>query len=253
MRHFIRKMLHPQPKLAWFGRTDTGRVRSHNEDAFCILEDRRLLLVADGMGGHQAGEVASRLAVDFLAELFSPEQVAKCLGNPQEIRHLLVRGLRQVNEEVIAKAQGDESLRGMGCTLLAGLFDSDTLHTCHVGDTRCYQKTDKGLQQITTDHTAVAARREPARIPGAQPSSRRVLTKAIGFPFSEDPEYHELRLNDGDRLLFCSDGLWSMLPPGRIETIMAEAAAPEQACDRLVEAANEAGGRDNITAVIVFL
>lgn len=250
MLQLIRKIFYPQPKLTWFGRTDTGRVRSHNEDAFCILKDRRLLLVADGMGGHNAGEVASRLAVDFLAERFSPQQVGRCLGNAQGIRHLLLQGLRQANEAVIAEAQGKESLQGMGCTLLAGLLDRKTLHLCHVGDTRCYRAGNDGLQQITTDHTMAAAW-EGSR--NGQPPPRHVITRAIGFPFAEDPEYHELRLATGDRLLFCSDGLWSMLPSSQLEAILAGAATPEQACDRLIEAANEAGGRDNITTVVVFV
>jgi protein phosphatase len=136
---------------------------------------------------------------------------------------------------------------------LAGLIDRNTLHTCHVGDTRCYQAGKDGLRQITTDHTMVAACGAAAATSGKPPPSRHVITRAIGFPFAEDPEYHELRLAAGDRLLFCSDGLWSMLAAGRLETILAAAAGPEQACDRLVTAANEAGGRDNITAVVVFV
>ncbi|MDA8164635.1 MAG: protein phosphatase 2C domain-containing protein [Desulfobacteraceae bacterium] len=252
MRRLLGNLLHPQPQLRWFGRTDTGRVRDHNEDAFCILEDRRLLLVADGMGGHNAGEVASRLALELLVKRLSPGEVRKCLGNPHRIRHLLVSGFRQANQEVRAAGEGEESLRGMGCTLLAGLFDREILHTCHVGDTRCYRMETGGLRQVTADHSVAACPGSGTAHEGAAPS-RHVITRAIGFPWGEDPEYHAFRLAPGERLLFCSDGLWSMVALPRLEAILAGAASPEQACDHLVAAANEAGGRDNITAVVVFV
>jgi PPM family protein phosphatase len=250
MWFLLRKLLNPQPELSWFGCTDTGRARSHNEDAHRVLAAGRLLVVADGMGGHNAGETASRLAVDSLAEFFSPATIDKSLGNPQEARHLLVTAVRQANETVINQAHADASLAGMGCTLLVGLIDRNILHTCHVGDTRCYRAAGKKLQQITSDHSAMAPTNTGSGN-GGRP--RLVLTRVVGFPFQEDPEYHETRLAAGDRLLFCSDGLWSMLPDPRLYAILQEASHPEAACRALIEGANAAGGRDNITAVVVFV
>jgi PPM family protein phosphatase len=252
MRHLLKKLLRLRVRISSSGRTDPGMVRKQNEDAFCILDEGRLLLVADGMGGHNGGETASRLAIESLTTYFSPEMIARSFGNQQEARHLLITGLRLANEAVMKGAQADESLRGMGCTLLAGLIDHDLLHTCHVGDTRCYRSTTSGLRQITSDHATLTAYRRP-RVGNGQAAERRVLTRAIGFPFHEDPEYSQTDLLAGDRLLFCSDGLWSMLSEAELQAILNEAPSAERAGDNLIEAANQAGGRDNITAVVVFV
>ncbi|MCP4628034.1 MAG: serine/threonine-protein phosphatase [bacterium] len=237
------------------GRTDTGRVRSHNEDNFCILADRQVFVVADGMGGHNAGEVASQVAIETLSDYLSKKAIRKIKGNREEIRHFLIKGFHDTNDVVMKMAQEDESRNGMGCTLVTGLIDGDWLHTCHVGDARCYMADKQGLEQLTSDHSVIAAYEEKA---GAGDTTeqkrppRQVITRAIGFPFSEDPEYHCRALRPGNRLLLCSDGLWSMVDDKQIHDILISAEATEQASDTLVQKANEAGGTDNITAVVIF-
>ncbi|MEW6593246.1 MAG: protein phosphatase 2C domain-containing protein [Thermodesulfobacteriota bacterium] len=231
-----------------FGRTDTGRVRDHNEDSFAILADRGLYLVADGMGGHNAGEVASRLAIEALIEYLAPARIRQMRGHDEETRHSMIAGLHAANRVVMEAAEREPACRGMGCTLVAAFLDDSTLHTCHVGDARCYVMDSAAFTQITTDHTGMTY--QP---PGAseQPRSRPVVTMAIGFAFQQDPEYHRLVLQPHQRVLLCSDGLWSMVAHAELHAILRGAASPEEACATLVERANIAGGRDNITAVVI--
>jgi len=250
----LTRMFGIKPKeLTVFGRTDTGRVRDHNEDSFCILGRRNLFIVADGMGGHNAGEVASRVAIEALVDFFSVPQIRKMRGNKEEIRHSMIAGFRYANNIVMEKASASSKLKGMGCTLVATLVDDGLLHTCHVGDARCYLKSDKGLAQITTDHTGVTHyQRTSGTGTSEPPQPRNVVTMAIGFPFPQDPEYNCNQLRPGDEILLCSDGLWSMLDDFRINQILTTAKSPEEACDQLIIQANEEGGKDNITALLIY-
>jgi len=237
------------------GRTDTGRVRSQNEDYFCVLNDRNVFIVADGMGGHNAGEVASQMAIETMSDYVSKEAIRRIKGNREEIRHFLIKGLHHTNDVVMEMAQEDESKNGMGCTLVSGMIDGALLHTCHVGDARCYVTDKQGIEQLTTDHSVIAAYEESAGAgsdndPKRPP--RQAITRAIGFPFPEDPEYHCREIHRGDRLLLCSDGLWSMVDDSQIYEIISSSETTEQASDRLIQKANEAGGTDNITAVVIF-
>jgi len=253
MFDFLRKFFRLTPRpLAFSGRTDTGRVRSHNEDSFAALGNRRVFIVADGMGGHNAGEVASRLAIESFLDFLSEERIRGSQGRDSAIREMLLAAFHHANEAVMARAATDEELQGMGCTMVACLLDGDRLHTCHAGDARCYLANRRKLIQITTDHTAVIPGLRNGE-PGAEKKRlRHVVTMAMGFAFPEEPEYHKNILRPGDRVLLCSDGLWNMVDPIRIEQILVDAAAPEEACALLVNAANEQGGRDNITALAIF-
>ncbi len=243
----------PPRELSVFGRTDTGKVREHNEDSFSILSRRNLFIVADGMGGHNAGEVASRVAIEALVEFFSEQQLHRMRGNKEEIRHSLIAGFRHANNFVMEKASASSKLTGMGCTLVAVIVDKGLLHTCHVGDARCYIKNDQGIEQITTDHTGVTLFQKTTGTGTVENMpSRNVVTMAIGFPFPQDPEYNCNSLKQKDKVLLCSDGLWSMLDDYRINEILTAAPTPEHACDELVLQANAEGGKDNITALVIY-
>jgi protein phosphatase len=253
MFDFLKKICKNKPRaISFHGRTDTGMVRDHNEDSFCSLRNRRLFVVADGMGGHRAGEVASRLAIESLLEFLSEEKIREIRGNDQEIRQNMLAAFKHANETVMAKAAADETMQGMGCTMVACLLDENRLHTCHVGDARCYLAEKSRLQQITTDHTTMTyiqktdANHKVIQVP------RHVVTRAIGFHSPEGPEYHQNILRPGSRILLCSDGLWNMIDHTRIEQILLNAPTPEKASEALVTAANEQGGRDNITALAIF-
>ncbi len=222
------------------GRTDAGRIRPGNEDSFALLGDRRLFLVADGMGGHRAGEVASRLAIETVAGQAERQDIDALAGDPLAAEHFLARAFRAANEAVAAEAARDEARRNMGTTLLAALLPGSHLHTAHLGDSRCYLMASGRLQQVTTDHSGA-------------PELPNVLTRAVGIGPAGDPEYHCLPIRKGDRILLCTDGLWNMVGDAAIAAILAAAATPDAACEHLVEAANRAGGRDNITVVCIFV
>ncbi|MFH1021723.1 MAG: protein phosphatase 2C domain-containing protein, partial [Pseudomonadota bacterium] len=250
---FLKKICKSEPRaISFFGRTDTGMVRDHNEDSFCSLRNRRLFVVADGMGGHNAGEVASRLAIESLLEFLSEEKIREIRGNDHEIHQSMLAAFAHANQTVMAKAAADETMQGMGCTMVACLLDENRLHTCHVGDARCYFSENGSLKQITTDHTTVTyihrtdADNNKIQIP------RHVVTRAIGFHSHDGPEYHKNILQPKSRVLLCSDGLWNMVDHIRIEQILLNAPTPEKASENLVAAANEQGGRDNITALVIF-
>lgn len=253
MLNFIKKIFtRKQRNLSFYGRTDTGMVRDHNEDSFCSLGNRRLFVVTDGMGGHNAGEVASELAINAMLEFLSEEKILEIKGDDQEIHHCLLAAFDHANQTVMTRAATDETTQGMGCTMVACLVDGNQLHTCHVGDARCYLFQKGNLKQITTDHTAVTYIHKTDADHNDIEVPRPVVTRAIGFNFTEGPEYHKNILTPGAKVLLCSDGLWNMVDNTRIEQILLNASTPENAGESLVTAANEQGGRDNITALVIF-
>ena len=158
----------------------------------------------------------------------------------------------------MAQAAANEKQKGMGCTFIIGYLSGTSLHTCHVGDVRAYLGRNGRLEQLTTDHTYAAeferrVEEEPDLEGTMQAPARNIVSRAVGFPFTEGPEYHCTPLDHGDRILLCSDGLWSMLDDHGMYGVLMESVGPEQACDALIEQANLAGGKDNITAVVAFV
>lgn len=236
------------------GRTDQGLLRKQNEDAFHIMNNRRIFLVADGMGGHNAGEVASKAAIEALVDYFTKIPGRRLKNSAESIQHALITGFRQANAVVINKALADQNLQGMGCTLVACLIDDDVLHCCHVGDARCYLAQPDTMIQITHDHTILAAIKQDHSIDQTNEivlPKRHVVTRAIGYIFKEDPEYNRYPIKKGDRILLCSDGLWSMLTDTEIHQILMSTLSPQAMAEQLINRANEEGGKDNITAVVI--
>jgi serine/threonine protein phosphatase PrpC len=219
-------------------RTDVGRVREGNEDSYMVHEP--LFAVADGMGGHQGGEVASKLALDTLLE--ATDGVA------------LAQAVQDANRAVFERAGSDPALAGMGTTLTAFLADGDTLRLAHVGDSRAYLLRGGELRRITTDHTVVEGLVEKGELTPQEASihpQRSILTRAVGVEGDVQVDQASLDLRPGDRLLLCSDGLTGMIEDDHINRILEERPDPQAAADALVEAANEAGGQDNVTAVVI--
>ena len=212
-------------------------------------------MVADGMGGHNAGEIASSATVKIISDHFTVARLATMQGNPQESRHSLVKSFEEANAVVSAMAAEKDEWQGMGSTLVVAYIDDSTLHLCHVGDARCYLVSEGVLRKLTTDHTTLAEMRGEHSKPGeqsAQHESRHVVTRVIGYPFPEPPEYNSCQLRDGDRLLLCTDGLWSMVAEKTLAGVIATAQTPGDAVNHLIDLANQAGGPDNITGVAIF-
>ena len=228
-------------------RTDVGRVREGNEDSFMVHEP--LFAVADGMGGHQGGEVASNLALRSL------EPLAEEPPPDGDKAPRLADVVREANRTVLTKASGDPSLAGMGTTLTVVLAGKGSrIHLAHVGDSRAYLLRGTEFTQLTRDQTVVQRLVDEGRITPEEAEihpQRSILTNALGVDREIQVDEASYELTVGDRLLLCSDGLSGMVPEEEIKRILVEHEDPQEACDVLVRAANEAGGQDNITAVIL--
>ncbi len=230
-------------KLVAAGVTDVGRVREGNEDGF-LDESLRLgvVAVADGMGGHRAGEVASATALESL-------RAAIADGRP--LRDAIV----DANDAVLEKSVSDQQLRGMGTTLTAGTLGTDgNLVIGHVGDSRAYLFHDGELTQITDDHSLVEEMVRTGELTPEQAEShpqRSIITRALGIDPEVEVDVYPVQLGVGDRVLLCSDGLTTMVRSEDIAGILEREPDPERAAQLLVDAANAAGGEDNITAVVV--
>jgi serine/threonine protein phosphatase PrpC len=221
-------------------RSDVGRVRPGNEDAFVVADDLHLIAVADGMGGHQAGEVASEMAIALLLE---GAHRGDSIGD----------AIAGANDAVFAKASEDLSLRGMGTTITAAIVDGDALRIGHVGDSRAYLLRAGALRQLTTDHSVIAELIAAGELTEEQAQvdpRRAMITRALGIDSAVAVDVFTVDLAPGDRLLLCSDGLTTMVSDSAIAEILAEADALDDAADALVDAANAAGGADNITVVV---
>ena len=236
-------------RLSTFAGSDVGRTRSGNEDSyFC---GRTVFAVADGLGGHQGGEVASALAVEPLAALDG-----RAPADPAEAAEALAEAVRQAHPASIDRATGDPELWGMGTTLTAAAVAGDHhLQLAHVGDSRAYLFRDGSLEQLTTDHTVVGELVRRGRLTPEQAAihpERSILTRAVGL----DPRVpvdtpDPLDLAPGDQVLLCSDGLTEVVPDVTLAQLLAADPDGEATCRSLIDAANSAGGPDNITVVLL--
>jgi protein phosphatase len=222
-------------------RTDTGRQRQANEDSF--FAGSQLFAVADGMGGAQAGEVASRIA----AESFEPAI------RGDESGEAYLRSIAETaNRRIHSIAQRDSTRSGMGTTLTAALVEDDEVSIAHVGDSRAYVYRDGNLRLLTSDHSLVEELRRQGRLTDEQAEDhpqRSIITRALGPEDAVEVDTMTFSARPGDVFLLCSDGLTTMIKDDRIAEILATADDLDAAVDQLVREANEAGGRDNITAV----
>jgi serine/threonine protein phosphatase PrpC len=220
--------------------TDIGRVRERNEDSFLV--EPPLYAVADGMGGARGGAVASSLALDTVEELLRGGKAS------------LAEMIRSANRAVFERSISDRKVSGMGTTLTATTVDEQGAHLGHVGDSRAYLLRAGALRQLTDDHTLVNRMVKAGEITPAEAGThphRNVLTRSIGTEPEVVVDENDVPLIDGDRLLLCSDGLTGMVTEPQIQAILETTPDPQEAADRLIKAANRAGGIDNITVVIL--
>ena len=234
------------PQVTAHGRSDVGRVRSGNEDA--LLIGRNVFAVADGMGGHRGGEVASAAALDPLRQLDG-----RRFADPDEAASALAGAVVTANATVSRRSQDESDLAGMGTTLTGVLVDGRDAHLVHVGDSRAYLARGDRFVQLTADHTLVQTLIDQGRITPDQVAThphRSVITRAIGVADDVEVDSLQLTLRDGDRLVLCSDGLSGVVDDATIARVLHEH-GPAATPDRLVGLANEAGGPDNITVLVI--
>jgi protein phosphatase len=245
-----------------FGRTDVGRRRKVNEDSFLVAPDAHLFAVCDGMGGHNAGEVASRIAIETLADFVEKSGVEKEITWPWGLEpelsleaNRLKTAVRLANSQVFQTADSREELMGMGTTVVAALLSGHVMTVCSAGDSRCYLVRDEKLQQLTQDDSWVSAAVGEGILNSDDVERhplRNVITKAVGARDSIDLEVLEETLQPGDLVLLCSDGLHGMVNDQEIaRLILSGQGSLEDLSQSLVDAANEAGGRDNVTVVLL--
>jgi PPM family protein phosphatase len=223
-------------------RTDTGLVRTNNEDSYFTDAAGGLAIVADGMGGHAGGEVASKIAVDTISEGLKPETSFWPFGRTQRERTRLFDAIRLANRRVRDAAAMDGALAGMGTTVVVLWICGRRAHVAHVGDSRIYRYRNGGLVQLTRDHSW----------PSEDGAMRNVLTRAIGAEDGVEIDHRLLDVAAGDIFLLCSDGLTRPVADETIVQTLRESPNGEQASARLVDLAKEKGAPDNVTVVLVY-
>lgn len=233
--------------------THIGCVRQTNEDSGRIQRYENgwiLAVVADGMGGHQAGDVASQMAVDIICD--SLKELTEN-STPNELQQRLNEAIQLANEQILTYAQEHEECRGMGTTVVIALMNSQLGVLAHIGDSRIYRYSEGILQQITSDHTLVNELLRSHQITkdeAANHPRRNILTRALGTDKKVKADFSVLHWENGDMLMLCSDGLSGKIGGETMETVLANGSLKEMA-DNLIEQALKAGGEDNITVVLL--
>lgn len=225
-------------------KSDVGRVRDGNEDSYLIQEP--FFVVADGMGGHVAGDVASRIAVQTISERAGDGAAASLEG--------IEKAVKDANAAIHEKATSDPSLHGMGTTCTLVLVADSEIHIAHVGDSRAYLLRNNELSQLTEDHTLVWRMVKEGRLRPEEAErhpQRSIITRTLGVDDHVDVDILTIPIEENDRVLICSDGLSSMLDADAIHDALVEHDDPQAAVEVLVDRANQAGGEDNITAVVL--
>jgi serine/threonine protein phosphatase PrpC len=240
-------------RLASIGATDVGRKRVHNEDSFLVMPESGLFCVADGLGGHASGEVASRMAVEELAAYFWATD-----PDPADRAHedRVAEAIRIANRSILARARSEPDLSGMGTTLVAAYFTEDgPLVVGHVGDSRAYLFRDGELRRLTEDHSLLQDFIRQSSPSAAEIDAfphKNVIVRAVGMRDDVAADLSRVDVRERDVLLLCSDGLFGMLPDEQMAEILREEGGEIlRANQLLVDAANEAGGSDNVTSVLV--
>ena len=251
----------PTMKIRYAAKTDVGMKRAHNEDYFSLVEDEQLFVVADGMGGHASGEVASKLAAETVGEFYQrtkdedatwPYKMDRSLSY---IENRLVCGIKLANFKIFDAATRDIKYKGMGTTIVTTLVCGDNIYVAHVGDSRCYRVRDGKIQQITRDHSLLEDYRE-AKPDMTDEEARNfphknVITRALGMRDTVQVDIKPYPILLGDVYIMCSDGLSGMIEDGGILKVMTNAKTIERAVAELVDTANRAGGTDNITTLVL--
>ena len=242
------------------GNTHVGMKRNHNEDNYLILPDQNLCCVADGMGGHSSGEIASKIAVDELGEFFrmtAEDQEATWPFKMEKARNYdenrLATGIKLANKSIFDKASSDLKFKGMGTTIVSLHFTQGAAYVGHVGDSRVYFFRQGVLTQVTEDHSLLndylkAKKLTPEEIENFP--HKNVIVRALGMKETVVVDVAKVEPQQGDVFLLCSDGLSGMVTDPQMQEVLARTPELEKACSQLIDLANANGGNDNVTCVL---
>jgi protein phosphatase len=237
------------------GATDVGQVRSANQDSYYIDEKHHVFIVADGMGGHAGGEIASGLCVEIIPKYIAENEdaIGACKSHPdQRIANALASSINYASTKIYEKALENPKLKGMGTTATVLKIVDNFGYVAHVGDSRCYLIRCGYIYQVTNDHSLVSEQVRAgilSKEEAEQHHLRNVITRSVGYQEEEDVDTTSFELEDGDMILLCSDGLHGKVPDKEISVLIQEK-GPD-AVPRLISMANERGGEDNITGVVI--
>lgn len=234
------------------GRTDKGSKRSNNQDSIFVSDSPvgplpNLYIVADGMGGHAAGDFASRYAISVVIDFIRRSTIHSPVS-------LLRRAMIYASNEVYKESEKDPDKNGMGTTMVACVIDEGRMYVANIGDSRLYHMTDDELSQITMDHSLVEElirNGELKRNRGRYHPERNIITRAMGSREEAMPDFFEVELKPGDRVLMCSDGLSNMVEDDEIRDIILENSSTDTAAAALIDKANYYGGNDNISVILI--
>lgn len=248
-------------RIRYAAKTDVGMKRTHNEDYFALIEDEQVFMVADGMGGHACGEVASQMSAEVMGEFYkhSKDQDAtwpyRYDHNLTYVENRLVASIRLANLRIYQMAQSDPSLRGMGTTLVSSLIAGNTCYVAHVGDSRAYEVHAGKIRQVTRDHSLLEdykdARPDMTEEEAQAFPHKNVITRALGMRDTVVVDLNRVEIQDNVRFLLCSDGLSGMLTDDEMLEILEKHTDLEEAVSALIDGANANGGTDNITAMLI--
>lgn len=239
--------------IRFFGLSDAGLTREHNEDYYAIDEDNMLFVVADGLGGCEDGEVASKLAAGTILKYFNDQKNLRT--DKTSTRNKIADAIQQAHENILDLSLADGIAKKMGTTVVLGIFQSpDSFYIANVGDSRAYLYRDQKFKLISQDHSVVYQLFQQGEITYDQMRThhmRNIVTQALGIEIFRGCYCKKINLIDKDTIILCSDGLWEMIPDATIAKIMSKTKGPEESCAQLVEAAKRAGGKDNITVIVI--
>ncbi len=249
-------------KFSCYGKTDVGRKRELNEDSFAVLDEERVFVVADGMGGHNAGEVASSIAIETIVNFFRASKEDEDMTWPYKMdpnlsieANKLKVGIKFANRKIFRVAQGNASYSGMGTTIVAMLLlENGPLYIAHVGDSRCYRYADGAISQVTEDHSLVNEYVKAGQLTPEQARNfphKNVIMRALGMKENVLVDVLERPVSKGEIYFACSDGLSDMVTDDDMAAILAESKNLREAADKLIDRANANGGKDNISVVLL--
>jgi protein phosphatase len=246
-------------RIVSVGSSDVGRVREKNEDSFLIRDDLGLYVVADGMGGHLGGQMASRLAVEGVGS-YVEEQIDGIREEPADVSiqgssvpRVLAEAVRSACGNIFSRAQSDPELRGMGTTVTCMLVTNQHAYLAHVGDSRCYLQRDEHIVQVTDDHSLVNEQVKAGLLSEEEARAshlKNIITRSVGFERDVAVDTFALPLQIGDKILMCSDGLANLVDDTEIGLALANLGLDEVP-QTMIDLANERGGDDNITVVCI--
>jgi serine/threonine protein phosphatase PrpC len=249
--------------IVFGAKTDVGLKREHNEDSLCADPKLGLFIVCDGMGGRNAGEIASGLAVEIIQKHMSDAHASEALpligaANPKLSPHTnrLASAVRLANQVVNGASQSKPGQSGMGTTVVCALLNGPMLSVAHAGDSRIYLVRGENIHALTADHSLVAEQVRQGILTEEQAeksAQKNIVTRALGVEESLQVDLDEIELVKGDVILLCSDGLTKGVKPVEIMRVLREEKEPQAACDRFIKLANAAGGEDNTTVIVIMV